>query len=135
MRWSLRRTVDRVTRRPSPRGIFGKMGESLAERFLKKKGYEILERNFRCPLGEIDLIAKEAGELVFIEVKTRQTTSFGFPEEQITWRKQKKLEQLAQFYLKRYRKEEPCRIDVVSILFNQTGKCVVIEVIPDAVSL
>jgi len=116
------------------RNSLGKVGEALAQRFLQGKGYEILEKNFRCRFGEIDLIAKEGGEIVFIEVKSRSGTEFGFPEEQISWRKQKRLGRLAQFYLKRCLKEEPARIDMVAILLGEKGKVLQMEVIQNAVS-
>jgi len=114
---------------------FGKLGESLAEKFLKGKGYEILEKNFRCRLGEIDLIAKESGEIVFVEVKSRHGTSFGFPEEQISRKKQRKLGRLAEFYLKRRRPDEGARIDVVAILLSETGELLSLELIPNAIGL
>ena len=111
-------------------GARGRPGELLAEKFLRKKGYEILERNFRCSLGEIDLIAKEGGEIVFLEVKSRKGTAFGFPEEQITWKKRRKLWRLAEFYLKRCRQDSPARIDIVSVLLDEKGDTLSIEVIP-----
>lgn len=117
------------------RGAFGKLGESIAERFLEKKGYEILEKNFRCRLGEIDLIAKEGGEIVFVEVKSRHGSSFGFPEEQISRKKQRKLGRLAEFYLKRRRQDEPARIDVVAILQSETGELLSLQLIPNAIGL
>ena len=100
----------------------GKAGESLAERFLKRKGYEILKRNFKCRLGEIDLIAREGGEIVFVEVKSRIGTAFGFPEEQISRKKQRKLWCLSEFYLKRCPEDSSARIDVVSVLLDLVRK-------------
>jgi putative endonuclease len=65
----------------------GSKGEDLAVRFLEKKGYRILSRNFRTPVGEIDVIAEDRNTLVFIEVKTRTDDSFGHPFEAVTFRK------------------------------------------------
>lgn len=102
-----------------PRGL-GFLGESWAKTYLERRGYRILERNFRCPLGEIDLVAEEGGEVVFIEVKTRKNTDFGYPEEQIPFSKQEKIATVAQWYLKhRERRERPARFDVVSIVMEK----------------
>lgn len=62
----------------------GRRGESLAAAFLQTKGFKIRERNWRCRFGEIDLIVERNGEVRFVEVKTRETTMFGYPEESIT---------------------------------------------------
>lgn len=100
----------------------GTLGEQLAQRFLQKKGYEILESNFTCPLGEIDIIAKDGGFLCFIEVKTRTSTFFGLPIESIIKRKRIRLLRAAWFYIKRHRQSEGnFRFDVVSIMINE--KC------------
>jgi putative endonuclease len=66
------------------RKALGRSGEKMAELFLQKQGYRILERNYQTPYGEIDLIAREARELVFIEVRTRRGTDFGTPIESLT---------------------------------------------------
>lgn len=91
--------------------------EKTAVLFLQKKGYQILETNFRCRQGEIDIIAREGRYLVFVEVKYRHDTRGGLPEEAVGYRKQKKIIQTAKYYL--YRKglseEIPCRFDVVGI--------------------
>lgn len=95
----------------------GKSGENIAARFLRKNGYKILDANFRTKIGEIDIVAQEQGYICFIEVKTRQGTSFGCPEEAITPRKIRKLSQMALWYLKANRlMDQPCRFDVVSIV-------------------
>lgn len=77
----------------------GKEGEKLAEAYLKKNGYHIIEKNYRCAIGEIDIIAKEKNELVFLEVKTRKSEDLGFPEQSVGIKKQKKMSQLALWYL------------------------------------
>ena len=117
------------------RSLLGKRGELLAEKFLERKGYEVIEKNFRCRLGEIDLIAEEGEEIVFVEVKCRSGTAFGFPEEQVSWRKQRKLWRLAELYLKGRRKDQPARIDIVAILLNDKGDVLSMEVIPSAITL
>jgi putative endonuclease len=68
----------------------GKEGEKIAAAYLRKNGYHIYESNFRCSLGEIDIIAREKNELVFIEVKTRKSGKLGYPEQAVGARKQKK---------------------------------------------
>ena len=93
----------------------GKEGEDLAVRHLKKKGYRIIERNYKNPLGEIDIIAYESGSVVFIEVKTRSTDEFGMPVEAVHRKKQEKMKQVALMYLKRFKTEMPARFDVVSV--------------------
>ena len=70
--------------------LTGKEGEKIAASFLKENGYRIIETNFRCVLGEIDIVAKENGELVFIEVKTRKSEKLGYPEQSVGIKKQKK---------------------------------------------
>ena len=69
----------------------GKIGEDIAVRYLNEKGYQIIERNFECIQGEIDVIAKDKKELVFIEVKTRASALYGLPKEAVDKTKQKHL--------------------------------------------
>jgi putative endonuclease len=96
--------------------ITGKEGEKIAAAFLKKNGYRIIEINFRCPIGEIDIIAKEKKDLVFVEVKTRKSMELGYPEQAVGIRKQKKMSQLALWYLqKRKIVDTNARFDVVAI--------------------
>ena len=109
----------------------GNAGEDLAAAALKKQGYKILERNYRTPLGEIDLIARHQGFLVFLEVKTRRSLHFGQPQEAVSPAKQKRLKRLADYYLKQKRLGEvPVRFDVVAITMNEEGPK--IEIIPNA---
>lgn len=100
----------------------GEKGENLAAQFLEGKGYFILEHNFRCPLGEIDLIAKKDGELIFVEVKTRKSQSFGTPAEAVDRWKEKRLIKCAQFYVNRKKIEGDFRIDVIGLEFSPEGK-------------
>ena len=85
---------------------------------MEEKGYKIIERNFRCRTGEIDIIAMDGRYLCFIEVKYRNSTVNGFPEEAVTKNKQHIIYRVAMFYLKKngIGFESPCRFDVVSIL-------------------
>ena len=96
--------------------ILGREGEDRAAQFLKKQGYKILERNYRTPQGEIDLIALHRGEVVFVEVKTRTNEAYGAPELAVNPRKQQRMIKAALVYIK-YKKlhQVPCRFDVVAI--------------------
>ncbi|MDA8433467.1 MAG: YraN family protein [Nitrospiraceae bacterium] len=96
----------------------GREGEELAVRFLRKQGFRILEKNYRTPFGEIDIVADDQGVLVFIEVKTRRGDSFGYPFEAVDRRKRDKIRKVALSYLKKIRKEPPARFDVLSIDFE-----------------
>jgi putative endonuclease len=100
----------------------GIKGEDLAVRFLQEKGYGIIKRNYKTPVGEIDIIAKDGKTLVFIEVKTRTDVSFGYPFEAVTKRKRQKLKNLALIYLKSQGKEFSVRFDVLSIFYMDNGK-------------
>ena len=98
----------------------GIYGEKLALKYLKKQKYKILEKNFRCALGEIDIVAKDGGFLVFVEVKTRSSNAFGEPMEAVDFYKQRKLSKLAVYYQKLKRKlDVPVRFDVVDIVGEQ----------------
>jgi len=99
-----------------PRHQFGQASEARAEQFLRQKGYRILERNLRTSLGELDLVAEDAGVLVFVEVKARTTDAFGGALLAVDRRKQAKLIRLASQYLaERHLTERACRFDVVLV--------------------
>lgn len=93
----------------------GRKGENLAVTLCKSKKYIIIEQNYRTPFGEIDIIAKDGNILVFIEVKTRSGYAYGAPFEAVTHRKREKIKKVAMSYMKRFKKEMPCRFDVISI--------------------
>ena len=94
----------------------GKLGEQIGEDYLKKLGYQILERNVRFPFGEIDLIAFHRGTLVFVEIKTRRDQTFGYPEEAVGEHKKSQLIRLASWYLVRHpRLRSSVRFDVLAI--------------------
>jgi len=100
----------------------GKDGEQIAAAYLKKNGYCICETNFRCPLGEIDIIAREKKEIVFIEVKTRKSNKLGYPEQAVGAKKQIKLSQLALWYLQKNKLADAnARFDVVAITLHPEG--------------
>ncbi len=112
----------------------GILGEKLAKEFLKKQGYRIIETNYRCPNGETDIVAMHEDSLVFIEVRTKKNLQFGSPEESITPAKMEKLRTVAAHYQQSHDKLPPqCRIDVVAVELNQSGKLVRIELIENAV--
>ena len=95
----------------------GSEHEQEAERFLVSSGYKILTKNFYCKSGEIDIVAENEGYLCFIEVKYRDNTENGYPEEAVDLRKARKITRSAVFYMTRYGiSDVPVRFDVVSIL-------------------
>ena len=95
----------------------GKRYEDLAADWLCRKGFQILQKNFRCRTGEIDLVARDGGTLVFVEVKYRKNAASGHPEEAVSLFKQQKIIRTAQFYLCRFGISEdiPCRFDIIAI--------------------
>jgi putative endonuclease len=98
----------------------GQRGERLAERALVGRGYEILDRNWRCAAGEIDLIARDGDELVFVEVKTRRSTTYGHPFEAITAAKLARLRRLVAAWLaaggSAHLRAGRVRIDAIAVL-------------------
>jgi putative endonuclease len=112
----------------------GTIGEKLAEGFLKKKGYHIREKNFRCRTGEIDIVAEKKGYLVFVEVRTKTSTNYGTPEESITFIKKDKLIQTALYYIDSHRKlPSSWRFDFVAIELDNNHKVIRIELIENAI--
>lgn len=110
-------------RKPNARAALGGSGERLAAGWLEARGFRVLARNWRCPNGELDLIAEEAGELVFVEVKTRRGIAHGAPEEAITASKRAHLVAAAESYLMEHQREEqPWRIDVVAVQLDGAGR-------------
>lgn len=112
----------------------GNMGEQLALNFLKKKGFRILETNYRCPMGEIDIIALQKECLVFIEVRTKGNSAFGSPEESITMTKKRHLVMTANHYLQEQEKlPSSWRIDVVAVEMGTNNRLVRIDLIENAI--
>ena len=98
------------------RQLLGKEGEKVAERYLRKKGYRVVERNYRCSAGEVDLIVLDRRVIVFVEVKTRTDHRFGTPLEAVEFRKQQKMIQAAQFFLSQKKlHQRDARFNVVGI--------------------
>lgn len=94
----------------------GKKGEGLALTYLKRKGYEIIEKNYRTNAGEIDIIGRDRDCVCFVEIRTRKTRKFGSPLESIDRKKQNQIAKTALIYIKNNRLEEgKCRFDVVSV--------------------
>ena len=107
----------------APRQGLGRTGERLAAEELVRRGYRIRERNFRCSYGEIDLVAEDEHDLIFVEVKTRRGNAYGLPEDAVTFRKRQKLVQVASYYLDLHAcSERSWRIDVVAVQLSQSGK-------------
>ena len=110
-----------MARRDDRRGL-GRHGEDLAARHLAAQGYEILERNWRCPAGELDLVARDGDCLAFVEVRTRRGPEMGSPEESVTLAKQARLVILAETYLQAHDWPGPWRIDVVAVEMDARGR-------------
>jgi putative endonuclease len=116
---------------------FGKEGEKAAVKFLKKRGYRIIEKNYHNKSGEIDIIGEQDQVLVFIEVKSRAGTEYGDPLEAVTPYKQRKIGQVARGFMAQHRIENrDCRFDVVGIKGNPNEpKSWEIELVQDAFRL
>jgi putative endonuclease len=126
----------------------GKIGEDIAAKFLIRKGYKILERNWRMKGGEIDIVAKDRDTMVFVEVKSRSSTEYGTGEEAITPHKKEKIINAAKACLQ-YKparpyvpskqagggEDQPCRFDVISILFDKRRRVKEINHIENAFTL
>jgi len=107
---------------PSRRIALGQWGEQKAVEHLVEQGMEIVDRNWRCPLGELDIVAYDGRALVMIEVKTRASAAFGSPAEAVTPRKAARLRQLAAQWLREHG-DRPLevRIDVIGVLVPERG--------------
>lgn len=105
----------------SNKNILGKEGEQRAKSYLKERGYKILETNFKNKFGEIDIIAKKDGFLVFIEVKYRSTVAFDYPYEAVTSKKLKKLKQLIDYYYLLKKVNLPAKLEIIAI-WKEGGK-------------
>ncbi len=118
-----------ITQKNFYKKLLGGAGEKLAVKFVKKKGFKILKKNYKTPLGEIDIIAQDKDVIVFIEVKTRTSEDFGLPCQAVDKRKQEKYYKIATYYLQREKKmNSECRFDVIEIengeinhIFNAFG--------------
>lgn len=111
----------------------GTLGETIAEKFLLKQGYKILERNYYCKLGEIDIIAKDKDYIVFIEVKTRYDNYYGSPAESVTAYKQYRIHKTAQVYIM-FKKLDSFnfRFDVIEIKLDKYNNNYTLRLIKNA---
>jgi putative endonuclease len=114
--------VAKVTGSSDNRRVLGAAGESAAARYLARCGYRIVEANVRCRFGELDLVAVDAGVIVFVEVKGNRGGRYGAPEEMVTPFKQRRLTRLASWYLqRRCWLGRPARFDVVAVDWDAAG--------------
>ena len=112
-----------VRSRATCRMKLGPYGEKVAFKFLKRAGYRILERNYCCPGGEIDIVAADGDTLVFVEVKTRASDAAGDPEAAVNFHKRRQITRVARFFVAQSRAEHlPARFDVLSIVVPEKGK-------------
>jgi putative endonuclease len=126
--------VERIKVKVMDRQEVGKLGEKAARKFLKKRGYRIRETGFRCPRGEIDIIAQKKDYLVFVEVRTKISLDFGTPEESITQAKKERLIASALTYTNTHQNLPTLwRIDVIAIELDDKGKTKRIEHIESAI--
>jgi putative endonuclease len=112
----------------------GKRGEDIAAAYLKNRGYRIIERNYKCLFGEIDIVAKDGDTVVFVEVKSRKSEKFGDPQGAVGREKQKKISRISLKYLEE-KHLYPCdaRFDVVAIKMLPAGS--IVELIQNAFEL
>jgi putative endonuclease len=100
----------------------GKTGEALAAAHLAEAGYRVIERNYRCLFGEIDIVAEEGETLVFVEVKSRRSAAYGDPQQAVGYQKQKKISRIAAHYLQEKRLcNRAARFDVVAVKLLPAG--------------
>jgi len=112
----------------------GAAGELIAQNYLKKKGYRIIETNFRTRYGELDIVAKNNNTLVFVEVRTKTGVSFGSPEESITPTKSRHLAAAAYIYQQHHKGlPESWRIDFIAVVLDDFGKLIRINHIESAI--
>lgn len=126
----LREEAPRIARQKKPRGKanaeLGRRGEDAAARFLYRRGYDIVERNWTCAAGEADIIARDGEAVVFVEVKTRTSIEKGLPSEAVNQAKRSKYEKIAAMFLSQYDAVDvPVRFDVVSLLVIDSDRALV----------
>lgn len=112
------RSLSWPVRRRDHRSELGRRGERAAARYLRRKGYRILLRNYRCAGGEIDLICSEGDTIVFVEVKARTSDEKQEPQEAMRWTQRRRIENAARYFLmQRGVRDRPCRFDVVTAVW------------------
>ncbi len=101
----------------------GDEGEFRAADFLRKQGYKILQRNYNCRTGEVDIIAKESGTIIFVEVKTRREGGKELPEAALTQKKRHRLCKAAQHFMRKYKMKDPLfRFDLIGLEYNENNE-------------
>lgn len=123
-------------KRRDTRRRLGNFGESVATTHLTRLGYAIVCRNWRCPVGELDIVVRDGHQLVFVEVRTRRCAPYGSAEESVTPAKQARLIELAYTYLDAHNLDETTswRIDVVAVGIDRTGRVEYVNHIANAVT-
>jgi putative endonuclease len=111
----------------------GRLGEQAAVAHLMARGWRIVGENWRCALGEVDIVAMDGPSLVIVEVRTRRTDRFGPPEDSIDARKRRKLVALGQAYVQNARWDGPWRIDVVAVNLAPNGDVCRLRHYPNAI--
>jgi putative endonuclease len=111
---SILQTIRTILGRPVKKDT-GAAGEAIAVKFLARNGYRIVASNWRCRIGEIDIIAYQGRTCVFVEVKSSAKLHSIYPEDRVRSRKQVKLQQLGQYYVKQNRVTDPWRFDVIAV--------------------
>ena len=122
-----------LSERDDRRGL-GRHGEEMAARHLAAKGYQVIARNWRCEVGEIDLVARDGEDLAFVEVRTRRGRALGSPEESITAAKQARLVDLAEAYVQAEAWPGGWRIDVVAVEMDRRGRLLRVDHYENAVT-
>lgn len=117
---------------PPDRAELGRIGEDAACAFLSGQGFQVLDRNWRCRSGEIDLVARSKDLIVFAEVKSRTGTTFGEPEESVTPRKAARIRGLASEYLAGSEVHGDVRFDVIAVMLDRSGRVLELRHTPDA---
>jgi putative endonuclease len=126
--------ADRMTPMSTARQAFGELGERIAERWLRRRGWRVVNRRYRNGRRDIDLVVEREGTIAFVEVKARKGDDFGGPVSAVNWRKQKELTKSAQVWIDRHgQPTEQYRFDVLGVLVD--GERVRIRHVPDAFSI
>lgn len=116
-----------------PRPARGRLGEELAAEKLRQEGFCLVGRNYRCRLGEIDLIAEKKGALYIVEVKTSTSDSFGLPQERVNYRKQMKIKRVTAYYLAEQNGfDREIHFMVAAVRLDRDHRCLGIELLADA---
>ena len=119
---------------PTARSLTGARGERIARDYLESQGYDVLDTNYRCRWGEIDLVAQQDDTLVFVEVRTKRHLSYGTPQESLTKSKVARLIATAETYLQEHESDGAnWRIDLIAVLLAPNGAVAEVQHIPNAI--